>query len=55
MEDSKQVVLQPVPEARADDSLPVFFAIGMVINIALMIAYLVWAYRQWGKKEKQGN
>jgi heme/copper-type cytochrome/quinol oxidase subunit 2 len=26
-----------------------FFAIGIVINLALVIAYFVWAFRQWKK------
>ena len=29
-----------------------FFAVGMVINIALIIAFLIWAYKQGRKREK---
>ena len=46
---------QPLPDATTDEpdfSLAGFFAIGMVINVALITAYFIWAYKQWGKKEK---
>ena len=33
------------------EDLTVFFAIGMVINVLLVTAYLVWAVRQWRKKK----
>lgn len=26
-----------------------FFAVGMVINLALITAYLIWALKQWKK------
>ncbi len=55
MENTKQVVLQPATESKQDDLVTGFFAIGMVINVALVIAYLIWAYRQWGKREKSDN
>ena len=46
---------QPVPAApqEADDSLVGFFAIGMVINLVLITAYFIWAYKQWGKKQEK--
>ena len=45
---------QPVPDAaqEPDTSLVGFFAIGLVINLVLITAYFIWAYKQWGKKEK---
>jgi len=30
-----------------------FFAIGMVINIVMISAYFIWAYKQWKKTDKQ--
>jgi len=27
-----------------------FFAIGIAVNVVLIAAYLVWAFRQWKKK-----
>jgi hypothetical protein len=38
----------PVFEAERDD-LTVFFTIGVVINIVMITAYFIWAYKQWGK------
>ena len=29
-----------------------FFAIGIVINLVLITAYFVWAYKQWKKPGK---
>ena len=46
---------QALPSATAEEpdySLVGFFAIGMVINVVLITAYFIWAYKQWGKKEK---
>lgn len=46
---------QALPRATAEEpdySLAGFFAIGMVINVVLITAYFIWAYKQWGKKEK---
>jgi len=31
-----------------------FFAIGIVINLVLLAAFFVWAYRQW-KKPRSGE
>ena len=31
-----------------------FFAIGIVINLVLLAAFFVWAYRQW-KKPRPGD
>ena len=33
-----------------DNSLMVFFAVGLVVNIVLIAAYVVWAMGQWKKK-----
>ena len=27
-----------------------FFAIGLIINVVMIIAFFIWAYRQWNKK-----
>ena len=37
-------------EAVQDNSLIGFFAVGIVINIALVAAYFIWAYKQWKRK-----
>ena len=39
----------PVFEAERED-LTVFFTIGVVINIVMITAYFVWAFKQLGKK-----
>ncbi|MCP4487241.1 MAG: hypothetical protein GY820_07975 [Gammaproteobacteria bacterium] len=52
MENTEQVVLQPVHENKQDSLVTGFFAVGMVINIIMIIAYFTWAIKQWGKKEK---
>ena len=31
--------------------MTVFFAIGMVINVLMVTAFLVWAVGQWRKKK----
>jgi len=38
-----------VEDGRGD--LTVFFAIGMVINVLMVTAFLVWAVGQWRKKK----
>lgn len=38
----------PVIEAERDD-LTSFFAVGVVINIVMITAYFIWAYKQWRK------
>jgi hypothetical protein len=42
--------LATAPEFARDDSTWIFFAVGLAINIAVMSAYFIWAYRQWNKK-----
>jgi hypothetical protein len=45
-------------QAEADPATPQheapigFFAIGMVVNLVLITAYFVWAYKQWKKPGK---
>ena len=33
------------------DFTNVFFAAGVVINVVMITAYLIWAYKQWNKQE----
>ena len=40
---------QPDP-AHQGEHLYGFFAIGMIINVVMIIAFFIWAYRQWNKK-----
>jgi len=40
---------QPDP-VQQGDHLYGFFAIGMIINVVMLIAFFIWAYRQWNKK-----
>ena len=30
-----------------------FFAIGIVINLVLITAYFIWAYKQWKKSDRR--
>ncbi|MGI9317175.1 MAG: FeoB-associated Cys-rich membrane protein [bacterium] len=39
--------------AAKEDSLVGFFAVGMIINIALVAAYVIWAYKQWKRKKNE--
>ncbi len=32
------------------DFTTVFFAAGVVINLVMITAYIIWAYRQWNKQ-----
>ncbi len=32
-----------------------FFAIGIVINVLLVTAYAIWAWRQWKKSKRQDD
>ena len=38
------------PEVDWGDFTTVFFAAGVVINLVMITAYFVWAYKQWGKE-----
>lgn len=47
---------QPVQEIEQKDLTTDFFVVGGVINITMILAYFVWAFRQWKKidaREKQ--
>ena len=44
--------IAPVHEAEREDLIG-FFAIGIVINIILVSAYFIWAYRQLKKKRTE--
>ena len=42
--------MQAVVQAPAGHEAPIgFFAIGLVINLVLIAAYLIWAIKQWKK------
>ena len=43
----------PAPELESNDPMTGFFTIGLAINIILITAYFIWAYRQWGKSNKK--
>ncbi len=32
------------------NDLSAFFAIGMIVNIVILIAFFIWAFNQWNKK-----
>lgn len=40
----------PTPQQEAPIG---FFAIGIVINLVLITAYFIWAYKQWKKPGKR--
>ncbi len=40
---------QPVKEVEQEDLTMNFFVVGGVINIVMILAYFVWAFRQWKK------
>lgn len=44
---------QPIPvhEGEQKNLTTGFFAVGAVINIVMVTAYFIWAYKQWKKKE----
>ncbi len=44
---------EPVAEIEQKDSMTGFFAVGLVINIVMITAFFIWAYKQWGKTGKQ--
>lgn len=37
------------------NSITHFFAVGLLINILMIAAYFIWAYRQWNKKKGEDN
>jgi len=40
---------QPAPVHNEKDATMGFFAVGMVINLVMITAYFIWAFRQWKK------
>jgi len=41
---------QPAPDHEAGrGDLTTFFTVGVVINLVMITAYFIWAYKQWGK------
>jgi heme/copper-type cytochrome/quinol oxidase subunit 2 len=46
---------QPAADSRLEqkDSMIGFFGIGIVINVVMITAYFIWAYKQWKKSDKQ--
>lgn len=44
-----------VAEDKPVDSLFYFFAAGIVVNIVLILAYFLWATRQWKMKGKEND
>ncbi|MFZ9039507.1 MAG: hypothetical protein ACO3DT_15795 [Gammaproteobacteria bacterium] len=47
---TEQPVIDSPPEQ--EDSLIVFFSIGIVINLVMITAYFIWAYKQWKKTDR---
>lgn len=44
--------VQSVPEVKSDkEDLSVFFGIGMVINIIMIVSFFIWAVKQWKKND----
>jgi len=40
----------PPDPAQQGEHLYGFFAIGMIVNVAMIVVFIIWAYRQWNKK-----
>ena len=51
--DARQQTEVETPSASAGPST-MFFAIGILINLALLTAFLLWAIRQWKRGGKRG-
>ena len=51
-ESTTMQVEQPTPSEKSANKGPSveFFAIGMAVNLVLIVAFLVWAFRQGKKK-----
>ncbi|MDH3379388.1 MAG: hypothetical protein OEQ39_20875 [Gammaproteobacteria bacterium] len=37
------------------NDLATFFMVGVIINIVMVVAYFVWAYKQWNNKTRKGK
>ena len=48
---------QPVSVPEVEEHAPSanFFVIGGVINITMITAYFIWAFRAWKKADKRGG
>jgi len=44
---------EPAPGVEQHGPSIGFFAVGAVINIVMLTAFLIWAYKQWGKSGKR--
>jgi hypothetical protein len=46
---------QPTADSGLPQNHPMigFFGIGVVINVAMITAYFIWAYKQWKKSDRQ--
>jgi heme/copper-type cytochrome/quinol oxidase subunit 2 len=46
---------QPAADSKLEqnDSMIGFFGIGVVINVVMITAYFIWAYKQWKKNDRQ--
>jgi len=46
---------QPAVGSRHEqnDSMLGFFGIGVVINVVMITAYFIWAYKQWKKSDRR--
>ena len=44
---------QPAPVQQVGQNGPtaMFFAVGILINIVMIAAYFIWAYKQWRKSD----
>ncbi len=56
MQSSKDILsvqsVQPIAEEKnTDDGLTVFFGIGMTINIIMIIVFVLWATKEWKKRD----
>lgn len=52
-EQSQQV--EVAPPTGSPEPLTMFFAVGILINLALITAFVLWAIRQWKKPGKTGS
>jgi cytochrome bd-type quinol oxidase subunit 2 len=46
---------QPTVDSGLEQNHPMlgFFGIGVVINLVMITAYFIWAYKQWKKTDRQ--
>jgi cytochrome bd-type quinol oxidase subunit 2 len=46
---------QPAVDIKPEqnDSMLGFFGIGVVINLLMITAYFIWAYKQWKKSDRR--